>query len=201
MPLIKWTGGILGVVILGAIGSGVWQLIGEPFVNYLTKITIQGINFIVNSYKDDIYLEASQGFHEASSLSLYMFILMLPFFVVTWVISFRTGYKRADTHYKNKPPSSEPSTASPWLMFYLLAIFIAVILFTKANEKAYINSVITYVEVSLDRLKPYMKEKEIIGLRAEFREVTNANEYYEFREKIESNLKSNNLISKGVPPI
>lgn len=47
---------VLGTILLGAIGSGIWARIGDPLANLLTSVLINGINLVFSSYKDSIYI-------------------------------------------------------------------------------------------------------------------------------------------------
>ena len=76
--IIQWTLRLIGVIILGAIGSGVWQIIGDPLLSIITKTFIDAINFITNTYKDGIYIEAARGLHENPATKLYILVFTFP---------------------------------------------------------------------------------------------------------------------------
>ena len=86
------------------------------------------------------------------------------------------------------------------IMFFLLFV-VATISMISATKVSYVNKTITYVENTLDRLSPYLEEKNIIELRAQFREVETAENYYLLYEQLEQELKKNGLKSKSDQPL
>ncbi len=63
-------------IILGAIGSGVWERFLSPAFDKTREIIINVMNYFVISYKDSIYADAAKGFHEYSADSLYCLVLI-----------------------------------------------------------------------------------------------------------------------------
>lgn len=62
--------GVIGALIIGGLGNGVWEYVLEPaFTWSLTGILNIG-TLGVQTFKDELYREIAKGFHEESSLSL-----------------------------------------------------------------------------------------------------------------------------------
>ena len=66
-----------GAVFIGAIGSGVWDLILKPTLfrgrDTILNIAVLGMEVL----KNDIYEEVSKGFHEKPSLEIYFIVIFL----------------------------------------------------------------------------------------------------------------------------
>lgn len=190
---LSWIVSATGVVVLGAIGSGVWQIIGQPIVNAIVEFSVNTINIFFSSYKDSIYARASLGFHERASNNLFTLVMMLMLFI-PFVLYFR-----------RKLHSSSENSAfliSIIRVFRVLnlAILVSVIIYM-VTQNSYINRVIVYVDTSLDRLAPYESQEKITELRAEFREVQAASDYHSLYAEIEALMLDNGLESRSQPPL
>ena len=71
--------GIIGVIFLGAIGSGLWQIGLEPVGNWLMDAIFKITTLGLSSLSDAFYREVAKGLHEDSSL-LASYLLVLGFF-------------------------------------------------------------------------------------------------------------------------
>jgi hypothetical protein len=92
---LKWFGGILGAIILGAIGSGVWESILKHLLTSTRDFFLNIVSLGIKSYKDATYSEIGKGFHEASSLdlqTLFVFLLIFALFGVVMFLYFSTKH-------------------------------------------------------------------------------------------------------------
>lgn len=217
---IKSAIAVFGVVFLGALGSGLWQVAGQPLFDSLSGLLVKAINTVFISYKDSIYVLASKGFIEHASVSLYVFVYTAtPILWLWWYLNHKN--KRKQELANSKLPENlsleelenekdeleakifkltKQAKKLEYLFIFLLA-FYAVMMFNSAITMKVVNSVVTYVQVSLDRIRPYESQETIYKLQAEFREIESAEDYYQFYEKLEAILKSHGLSSKSSKPI
>lgn len=83
---IKWILGIIGIIFLGAVGSGLWQIGIEPasswILDALFKITTLGLSY----FEDAFYRDVAKGLHEETSIfTLYfIFVGFTIFFGYIW---------------------------------------------------------------------------------------------------------------------
>lgn len=191
-----WILSAIGVIVLGAIGSGVWQIIGQPIVDFIVELTVDTINVFFSSYKDSIYARASLGFHERASNNLFTLVMMV-FLVVPIILSVRGKLDLIPERYENS------------FIFFIslrifqvinLAVLVSLVIYM-VTQNSYVNRVIIYVDTSLDRLAPYESEETITELRAEFREVQTASDYHSLYAEIESLILENGLESRSQPPL
>ena len=76
---------IPGPIILGAIGSGVWDVGMKPFGRLLIDSTLSVVSLGSSSIQNSIYKEAAKGNHEQASMILFDFGIGI--IVLTLVIS------------------------------------------------------------------------------------------------------------------
>lgn len=62
--------GLILALIVGGLGSGVWEYIFKPLLTWSADGILNIATLGVQSFKNDMYQEIAKGFHEASSLSL-----------------------------------------------------------------------------------------------------------------------------------
>jgi len=193
---------ILGTVLLGAIGSGIWARIGDPITSFLVNALINGINLFFSSYKDSIYIEASYGFVESSANMLYsIFVLTVALFYITIVVF----HPWLTDRY---PAGSIRKTVSLFFKsrrgFILLGIITFSVLSSSVIEItriSYINRVVTYAHNSIDRLAPFLTHQESKELLAEFRNVRSAEDYYKFYDKLLRLYSKNGIAHRSVRPL
>ena len=75
--------GLLGVIVLGAIGSGVWDIIGRPSLGSLQRVILTIASLGVKALKDTTYLEIAKGFTEATSTRL-LYAYTSGIFLLLW---------------------------------------------------------------------------------------------------------------------
>jgi len=72
---IKWLLGIVGIIFLGALGSGLWSLLFEPLFKRFGKFFISVASLGLKSVQNQIYAEVAKG-HRDRSVKILMFILI-----------------------------------------------------------------------------------------------------------------------------
>ncbi len=193
---------VLGTVLLGAIGSGIWARIGEPLANLLTSAVINGINLVFSSYKDSIYIQASRGFREYSANALYqLFVVTLAMFYILLVVfhPWLTDRYPADA-LRNRTKQFLRSGRG----FLLVGVLVFTVLSTCAvvyTRISYVNRIITYAQTSIDRLAPFLTDQEEEELLAEFRSVRSAEDYYKFYDRLLKLFSDHGIASYGVRPL
>lgn len=80
---VKLIIGILGTIILGAIGSGLWDLALEPALTWCGRTFFTIATLGLSQLRNEIYIDIAKGFHEALSILLVIF-----FFINTLIFHF-----------------------------------------------------------------------------------------------------------------
>lgn len=70
MNIKKIVTSLIGALVVGGLGNGVWEYILEPAFAWSLHGLLNIATLGVQSYKDDLYREIAKGFHEESSLAL-----------------------------------------------------------------------------------------------------------------------------------
>lgn len=73
---------VISVIFLGALGSGLWSLIGEPFLDWLLRTFITLANSVNIGYYDLLHADIGKGFHETYGLFFSTLFLMVALIVI-----------------------------------------------------------------------------------------------------------------------
>src|SRR5579863_8528148 len=73
--------GTLGTLLLGALGSGLWELALRPGGQWLGRAFLSLVTFGSRYLKDQVYIEAARGYHEASATESYLLLIVL----MSWI--------------------------------------------------------------------------------------------------------------------
>ncbi|QKQ25157.1 hypothetical protein [Candidatus Reidiella endopervernicosa] len=75
--ILKVIVGIIVTIVLGAIGSGVWERILSPALDWIYRFSVGLISKVSIDYKNNIYEAAEMGFHEDFSFRLFLITTLL----------------------------------------------------------------------------------------------------------------------------
>ncbi len=87
----KIIAGTFITILLGAVGSGVWQYILEPIISNSTESVLNIATLGYDSFKNNLYQEVAKGFHEESSypisikFNILMAIALILFFLKLFI--------------------------------------------------------------------------------------------------------------------
>src|SRR3990172_1958525 len=82
--ILRTTLAIVGAIVVGALGSGVWQNILGPLLAFLRDWALSIATFGLEAYKDNLYRDVARGFRESAGIG--MLELVTPLFVAALVV-------------------------------------------------------------------------------------------------------------------
>ncbi len=211
--------GIIGAILLGAIGSGVWKFLLEPAIfrgrNSILNIAVLG----VEKYKNNIYEEVAKGFHEIPSLEVYYYVIWI--FALGLIVygtelyikskqlkwkhdkllveikSIITGTKRKELSISEL--YDDASKIKPQRLVFTSKICIVVViifatwLFISHFRHRYINSAITHFQQMCSIVKPYIDQQQEKQIISEFAQIKNKQNYINVIVKLKQLAEKNNL--------
>lgn len=190
----KIIGGFFLVIFLGALGSGLWQKVIAPFFDGSLRVIVKFMSIFFSSYKDFLYKEATEGFHEEHSLFLYTVFIM--FMLISYIFFLSALHVRKKIE-KQLGEQKVPSMLRLMFRFYfpqsrigktVLTIFYGTIIVTFVLfiiQARYSNRVTTYSLNSIEILSPYIDDSQTKLLKSEFLTATTAEKFYKFNKRLE----------------
>ncbi len=194
---IKILLGFVAAIIIGAIGSGLWERILSKIFDYIIELTINIMNLFITSYKDSIYASASKGFHEFSATYLHSLVLALipALYMVTLSLYYKIRHRenkkeeKPDSRLKKFMFSKKGNYA---LIFITIAAFISCMI--GSFKLIYTNDVATYSFRCMEIIAPYLSDQEIKEIRSQYYMIKNAKDFSEFDSKIKGIASKNNIV-------
>ncbi|MGA9876051.1 MAG: hypothetical protein WBQ21_09595 [Solirubrobacteraceae bacterium] len=91
----KWIIGISGSLVIGALGSGLWNGVFSPIFIFFGRGLMSLLTVFYSSERDDVYDRAAVGLHELSSnLILMIFGVLFLFFPIALYLTFFFAFSR-----------------------------------------------------------------------------------------------------------
>nr|MBC7612936.1 hypothetical protein [Pseudopedobacter sp.] len=178
---------VFGVILLGAIGSGFWELFLRDFLFYLGNIFIKTATFFYSGYVDHLYSEVGNGYSEI--LIFPCLLIFLLGYAGTLFLFFKLtkNENKSESDYIKKIILKLSIEKAKFLLvsiLFIMNIFYAdLILNSVSNYQA-----CTGIERRLDIIRPYITEDKYNYLVSEYRLIDN-------KDKLESILTDINKIT------
>jgi len=182
---VKWALGILGTILLGAIGSGVWEWILADLFSWLGNSFISIASTFSKVYVDSLYKDIWKGAEYSYLREIYVITfviyLMLPLIILR--IRIRKPNKKTDTNNKAQKK-------------FILGVLIAALIFTltiKIWETNYTVDTAKTLIANISILAPNIDPEEIKILKSEFNMVKDREAVHSLKDKIDK-LSNDNQI-------
>lgn len=193
------------VIVLGAIGSGVWSGVGAPLISWIAIGFIKTMSFVSSSYVDFLHKNIGKGLREEITIYLFELVALagIWFFLDYGFLKpidyyWRSYQAKHRAQPEDKKPEHEAIKLRRRRKLYLLilspmCLISMIILFAGLVQLIYTNSAIVYIERSIEILSPYVSEQERLMLRSQFRSIHTARQFYDMRETLKSKSREKNV--------
>lgn len=209
---LKVTLGIIATILLGAIGSGVWEYLLKPSFGTISELTLNIITFGIESFKNDLYSEIAIGFYEKSSWNNLMLLNSIYLMVGTYIIVYLYGKTYKDNEIENIQENlSNVSDEEKKIMikelliintkklkkaFYIVVLSIGTLIIINqftVYRLGYINNSIANYQQLKRIVIPYINNKELNLIESQFALIKNKKSYEVIILKLEKILERNNI--------
>jgi hypothetical protein len=183
--------GIIGTIFLGALGSGLWQIVLSPLVYKVGKVFLNLLSPFFIFFINNIYIEIAKGLHESHSLALLgLFVGGCTGFLGTIVF--------IHIYLRNKVGSDKslPNLLANKKIYYtwvMAAVFSISFLTGSYFIEGYVNVSITRFEQTLDICSPYITQSEVLEFRSQFAQIKSRIDYENIINSLRDIAKDNKL--------
>lgn len=175
-------GGIISAIILGAIGSGLWERCLSRLFDGSIKVIVSIMSVLSNTYKNGIYIEVAKGLHEYSSLFVHTMVLsFIPLMYLTML--WRHPYK--DQKSSDSRTRTFVRSRKGYYLLSFLTFTVFVFFFFDLTRITYINSVVTTSRQSISILAPKISDIETKELWASFYSMKSSDDFSVFKGKLQ----------------
>ncbi len=187
--------GIAATIILGAIGSGVWEKLLSPFISFLGNTLSSTIAKISSSYSDSIYtkaaiLETVDYSDRAAVLIIFIFMVLAFIYSINTLKEIRPVRLSIE---------SVKECFSGWRGVIFSGAFILII-FILISRDSLVRDIQNYSLKHMEIVHPHVTEKEYLLLRSQYLQMTNENDFKEFTKKLSKHFVSNSLVLPEFAP-
>ena len=154
-------------------------------MSWLYDIIIRSLSSISVTFKNAIYAEAAQGFHEGPSCDTLSLLLFLWLFIIVSVFLALCFFespsfaKRVGTFTERIAPSKHRLVIS-----YIEVLIVITIVWGVTTNTKYINKITTKSLNSIEVIAPFIEQKEYLSLKSDFLRIKNADDYENFYRKM-----------------
>ena len=179
-------GGIV-TILLGAVGSGFWNVALGPALAWTGNVLLSAASFGIEATKNVTYCEIARGFHEQAAVTwlctFSLFLMAIPFqclFFYFFGRPIRKVLRRSITGTNSTPP--RPTRTLLIICFVLLfssSFFLVEYMFV-----AYSNRAITHFRQSFAICAPYMEDADEEEILAAFAKIRTKSDYVDVLERL-----------------
>jgi hypothetical protein len=122
-PWQKWVWGIIGTIALGAIGSGLWQRVGDPLYVFVRDALLNLATLGLGTLKNALYADVASGLHEDASIQTFTLLLTALFgFMVYRLLTTTSLVRELATELVDMPSveASIPSMRTLKVLLYVM---------------------------------------------------------------------------------
>ena len=170
----KWTVGILGTIVLGALGSGLWSVLFAPLGSFLVKFTLSLVTLGISSARDHVYASAASGYTERPSVMLLCFfgatVFMVPFGLIAFYVATRRAL-RIRGSMRAEYQSREKRGKYVFRILLPTEVLLGSVLFVQILLVGYTNTIISRFHQALAIAKPHLSQQEYDQFVARFAKV------------------------------
>lgn len=193
----NWILGILGTLILGAAGSGLWDLLAKPGLTWVGRSILNVLTLGSDAIRDSAYQDAAL---DPSALPS----LLITFSVYSVLLGIVFGYAFAalsDKIKRNDLDTDRPDTRIPLIRRrsrgrYISAAIVGAALTSLWITQLRINQSVLIWRVFTANLAicaPHLSEQQEEEIRAQFASMRTRMDYQHISEKLQQVAASNNL--------
>lgn len=181
--LLKLLGALTLVLVVGALGSGLWERAFSPALDWVVGSVVRAIAAVSSGFSDYVYREAAKGFHEKPSLVLLSFVLVgaASYFSGAWF-----GMWTAEREERLRmAPSRLRSALTHRLMGFVLSA-LAIMVLILLMQASYSNRIATYSLNSIEILGASVTNATRLELRSQFFSMRRAEDFAKLNERLTS---------------
>ncbi len=200
----KWVIGILGTILLGALGSGLWDLILRDFFAWIGRFVLTGLTLGFTSIREGFYAEIAQGRNDRVILNLLGGTVLLLSGALGFCLGFRHGAADAERemHDLEGLRISDPSAfekdaerlipkwdrqtrKSQWIEIMLLIFTVSIIGF-RALVLTYECNAVNHFEQVYAICLPFLGQPERDRLRFDFARIKTKTDYLSVMNQLQA---------------
>jgi hypothetical protein len=194
-------------ILLGAIGSGVWQFGLAPVFDRLLNVVANVLGDLLRVYRERLYSELGAGGQHTFGREVYTFLMsLLVSLQVIGILALilirgrMIGRPAMDKVYRFVPNYLLRSNGA-FRVFISVGVLSTLALSLQVFERTYRVQTVTWIERSIEIIHPSLSEPAFLHIRSEYRSVSNAGDFYKLFNHIQQLAASQGIVLPEFDPI
>ena len=215
--VLKWALGVVGTLLLSALGSGVWQSLLGPAMHASTRWLLDLASLGLTSYKNSVYQQIAADNQSRTAVETLNQVTIIYVMISTaatvyaFFLNYSTGERgqRLLTRLSEAPPDPQPATTVDamrqelatvlkstarirWALYVcsLMLGFVFVNHFVMLARVSYINSADAHYHQVLRVASPYLDAREQAQVESDFAQVGSREDYVRLLSRLEGQCKA-----------
>ncbi|WP_046156897.1 hypothetical protein [Chromobacterium vaccinii] len=180
--------GILGTILLGAIGSGFWERVLSPFLGYLSSALTSTLSDASKTYSNSIYTTAANLFTPNSTEGLGVVLLLLVF---SWLFLNAVSSKKESRFIEILHRAMTMQFKGWFGIAYCGAMLI--FLFFMMARQATVEKIQSYSYQKMEIARPFIGEQKYLMLRSRYLQIKTKEDFDRFLVDLYTTSKSGGL--------
>ncbi|EKP0294988.1 hypothetical protein [Aeromonas veronii] len=203
-----WVISVILTIVLGAIGSGLWEAAFKPIMRKVGGYLFTLLTFGAKRARNYIYKNAAMGHHEVPSLHILLIIFLFTIVSITFAYSipYITAYapetintELIECNTETAPPNNcfkenlQNKIESFLIPVILSSIFSFVFLLYTFMTINQTNLVITYYEQCCKVIRPYISDKDFYLIEQKYALMRTKENYVDIITELKSIAERNSI--------
>lgn len=162
---------LLATLVLGALGSGLWELAFRPILAFCATTALDIVTLGMESLRNGLYKEAARGQYERVSITMLSAGagMMIGASIMTLLAP--------DLRRRLNVMQGGNAAASLKFSLKLLFVFVTTLAILLFQRTAYINRAVNHFEQLAQIVAPYQTEQERLLVRSKFAQMISRDQY------------------------
>lgn len=185
---------MIGTLVLGALGSGLWEIVFKPIFKKLGELIFYVLTLGIKKSRDSVYLDAAKGHTEQGGIyvarhtsaivsGLLITLAIVPFLILNGSTDLSKSVRGCDHHQESrdilgcKQQVANENLKELSIISTPLFLFVAVMLTYSSLRLSQVYRVTTDFNQYRTICKPHVQKKELHTIEKEFALMKNKNDY------------------------
>ena len=205
--------GLVGTILIGAIGSGIWQRLGDPLYIWLRDATLNGATLGIATLKDALYAEVATGLYERPAsvlLGTFLFVILYVMFIMLTIITVRArrqghalgkGRRRGEAvNIEERRQRVLQTLRKQLYVMWPMTLVLAISITFNIIKTTYTSRAIGHYRQLTALVGPYISESEMKTYDSRFAQIQSAQEYTDVTRELVELATENGLVIPNFRP-
>lgn len=209
----NWIFSVLSALVIGALGSGLWDVVFKPMFKKLGEVLFFVLTLGISRAKDSIYKEAAKGIKEQGGMYVARNLtgIMSGFLIASCLVFVQAPerimeIKNISTACESKSETGEIYSCidkirdkkldklEDILVFYVpAAVFLAVVLMYSSLWMGAVHRVVTDYNQYISICRPWISEDEFFRINSNYALMSKKSDFEGILNKLNEIARSNNV--------